>query len=59
MELIFLFLASILSGYVLMSVEMVSFLSFLNPIFDIIGSLTMTVFSLAFIYKGLKSLFGR
>lgn len=59
MELIFLFLASILSGYVLMSVEMVSFLSFLNPIFDIVGSLAMAVFSLALLFKGLKSLFGK
>jgi hypothetical protein len=59
MELIFLFLAAILSGFVLMSVELVSFLSFLAPIFDIVGSLAMIVFSLAFIYKALKALFGK
>ncbi|MEH7492876.1 hypothetical protein [Neobacillus niacini] len=59
MELIFLFLAAILSGFVLMSVEMVSYLSFLGPIFDIVGSLAMIIFSLAFIYKALKALFGR
>jgi hypothetical protein len=59
MELILLFLASILSGFVLMSVELVSFLSFLDPIFDIVGSLTMIIFSLAFIYKGLKALFNK
>jgi hypothetical protein len=59
MEIILLFLAAILSGFVLMGVELVSFLSFLGPIFDIIGSLTMIVFSLAFIFKALKALFGK
>ena len=59
MELILLFLAAILSGFVLMSVELVSYLSFLTPIFDIVGSLAMIIFSLALIYKGLKTLFGR
>ena len=50
MELIFLFLAAILSGFVLMSVELVSFLGFLGPIFDIVGSLAMIIFSLALLY---------
>jgi hypothetical protein len=59
MELILLFLAAILSGFVLMSAELVSYLSFLTPIFDIVGSLAMIIFSLALIYKGLKTLFGR
>ncbi|MDR7076733.1 putative membrane protein [Neobacillus niacini] len=59
MELILLFLAAILSGFVLMSVELVSYLSFLTPIFDIVGSLAMIIFSLALIYKGLKTLFGK
>jgi hypothetical protein len=59
MELILLFLASILAGYVLMSVELVSYLSFLGPIFDFVGSLAMIVFPLALLYKGFKSLIGR
>ncbi len=59
MELILLFLAAILSGFVLMSVELVSFLSFLGPIFDIVGSLAMIIFSLALLFTGLKKLFGR
>ena len=59
MELILLFLAAILSGFVLMSVELVSFLSFLGPIFDIVGSLAMIIFSLALLYKGLMALFGK
>jgi hypothetical protein len=57
MELILLFLASILSGFALMSVEPVSFLSFLGPIFDIVGALAVIIFSLVLIFKGGKSLF--
>lgn len=57
MELIFLFLASILSGFALMSVEPVSFLGFLGPIFDIVGALAVMIFSLALLFKGGKSLF--
>ncbi|MEH7255554.1 hypothetical protein V7111_25940 [Neobacillus niacini] len=59
MELILLFLAAILSGFVLMSVELVSFLSFLGPIFDIVGSLAMIIFSLALLFTALKKLFNR
>ncbi|MEH7113747.1 hypothetical protein V7124_15345 [Neobacillus niacini] len=59
MELILLFLAAILSGFVLMSVELVSFLSFLGPIFDIIGSLAMIIFSLVLLFKALKKLFSK
>ena len=59
MELIFLFLAAILSGFVLMSVELVSFLGFLGPIFDIVGSLAMIIFSLALLFTALKKLFNR
>ncbi|MEH7179608.1 hypothetical protein [Neobacillus vireti] len=59
MELILLFLAAILSGFVLMSVELVSFLSFLGPILDIVGSLAMIIFSLALLFTALKKLFGR
>ncbi|WP_179292596.1 hypothetical protein [Bacillus sp. 7884-1] len=57
MELIFLFLASILSGFALMSFEPVSFLSFLGPLFDIVGALAIIIFSLALLFKGVKSLF--
>lgn len=57
MELIFLFLASILSGFALMSLEPVSFLSFLGPILDIVGALAIIIFSLALLFKGVKSLF--
>ena len=57
MELILLFFASILSGFALMSVEPVSFLSFLGPIFDIVGALAVIIFSLVLIFKGVKSLF--
>lgn len=57
MELILLFLASILSGFALMSVEPVSFLSLLGPIFDIVGALAVIIFSLVLIFKGVKSLF--
>lgn len=59
MELILLYLASTLAGFVLMSVELASYLSFLGPIFDFVGSLSMIVFPLALLYKGTKSLLGR
>ncbi|SDN11750.1 hypothetical protein [Bacillus sp. OK048] len=59
MELILLFLAAILSGFVLMSVELVSYLSFLGPIFDIVGSLAMIIFSIALLFTALKKLFNR
>ncbi|WML26911.1 hypothetical protein [Neobacillus sp. OS1-33] len=55
---IFLFLATILSGFALIRVPLAdSFLDSISPVTDIIGILTILIFSLVLIYKGVKSLF--
>ncbi|MEH6956205.1 hypothetical protein [Neobacillus drentensis] len=55
---IFLFLATILSGFALIRVPLDdSFLESISPVTDIIGILTILIFSLVLIYKGVKSLF--
>ena len=55
---IFLFLATILSGFALIKVPLAgSFLESVSPVTDILGILTILVFSLVLIYKGVRSLF--
>ncbi len=57
---IFLFLASILSGFALIRVPLAdSFLESVSPFTDILGILTVLVFSLVLIYKGVRSLFSK
>ncbi|MBT2757923.1 hypothetical protein J7E71_18785 [Mesobacillus foraminis] len=57
---IFLFLATILSGFALIKVPLAdSFLESVSPITDVIGILTILVFSLVLIYKGVRSLFSK
>ena len=57
---IFLFLATILSGFALIKVNLEeTFLSALTPYFNILGILTVLVFSLVLIYKGVRSLFSK
>ncbi|OAS86056.1 MULTISPECIES: hypothetical protein [Metabacillus] len=57
---IFLFLATILSGFALIKVNLEeTFLSALAPYFNILGILTVLVFSLVLIYKGVRSLFSK
>jgi amino acid transporter len=55
---IFLYLATILSGFALIRVPLAgSFLEGVTPVTNILGILTVLVFSLVLIYKGVKSLF--
>lgn len=55
---IFLFLATILSGFALIRVPLAgSFLESISPFTDILGILTVLVFSFVLIYKGAKSMF--
>jgi hypothetical protein len=55
---IFLFLATILSGFALIKVPFAnSLLESISPVTNILGILTVLVFSLVLIYKGVKSLF--
>ncbi|MEH7378756.1 MULTISPECIES: hypothetical protein [Bacillaceae] len=57
---IFLLLATILSGFALIRVPLAdSFLESVSPITDIIGILTVLIFSLVLIYKGVRSLFSK
>ncbi|MBM7656535.1 hypothetical protein [Neobacillus cucumis] len=55
---IFLFLATILSGFALIKVPLAdSFLEGVSPVTNIIGILVVIVFSLVLVYKGVKGLF--
>lgn len=57
---VFLFLATILSGFALIKVPLdVSFLKSVSLIADVIGILTVLVFSLVLIYKGVRTLFSK
>jgi uncharacterized membrane protein len=57
---IFLLLATILSGFALIRVPLAdSFLESVSPVTDIIGILTVLIFSLVLIYKGVRSLFSK
>ncbi|MGM0875481.1 MAG: hypothetical protein ACQEWV_11890 [Bacillota bacterium] len=57
---IFLFFATILSGFALIKVNFDdTFLSVLEPFTTILGILTVLVFSLVIIYKGVRSLFSK
>jgi hypothetical protein len=56
MNLVALYLACIFAGFTLTRLPKLSFLSSLGSLFDLIGILTMLVFSLALIYMGVKAL---
>ncbi|MFB9757845.1 hypothetical protein [Ectobacillus funiculus] len=57
---IFLFLATILSGFALIKVPLAnSFLESVSIVTDTLGILTVIIFSLVLIYKGVKSLFNK
>ena len=57
---IFLFLATILSGFALIKVPLAnSFLESISPVTNILGILTVLIFSLVLIYKGVKSLLNK
>ncbi|WP_026567085.1 hypothetical protein [Bacillus sp. UNC41MFS5] len=57
---ILLFFVSILSGFALIRVPLAdSFLESISPVTDIIGMLTVLVFSCVLIYKGVKGLFSK
>ncbi|KKI90399.1 hypothetical protein WQ54_20785 [Bacillus sp. SA1-12] len=57
---IFLFLATILSGFALIKVPLAgSFLESVSPFTDILGILTVLVFSLVLLYYGVKGLFSK
>ena len=55
---IFLFLACILSGFALIEVPLTdTFLASLSPFTTVVGILTVLIFSLILIYKGVRYLF--
>ena len=57
---ILLMLASILAGFALLKVPLSgTFLAGLEPISNLTGILTIVVFSLVLIYKGLMTLLGK
>jgi hypothetical protein len=57
MNLVTLFLACILAGFALTKLPSnLSFLSDLGNLFNIIGALSMIVFSFALLYQGVKGL---
>ncbi|WP_129729162.1 MULTISPECIES: hypothetical protein [Bacillaceae] len=57
---IFLFLATILSGFALIKVPLAnSFLESVSIVTDTLGILTVIIFSLVLIYKGVRSLFNK
>jgi hypothetical protein len=57
---IFLFLACILSGFALIRVPLDgTFLASLSPFTTVVGLLTVLIFSLLLIYKGVKYLFSK
>jgi hypothetical protein len=57
---VILFLAAILSGFALIRVPLAdSFLESVSFVADIIGILTVLVFSLVLIYKGVRGLFNK
>ena len=57
---VLLFLAAIFSGFALIRVPLAdSFLESVSPITDIIGILTVLIFSFVLIYKGVKGLFSK
>lgn len=57
---IFLFLATILSGFAIIKVPLTdTFLESISPFTTIVGILTVLVFSLVIIYKGVRNLFSK
>jgi hypothetical protein len=56
MNLVALYLACIIAGFTLTRLPNIPFLASLGNLFDIIGVLTMLVFSLVLIYMGVKAL---
>jgi hypothetical protein len=59
-RLILLMLASILAGFALLKVPLSgTFMAGLEPITNLIGILTVVIFSLVLIYKGLMALLGK
>lgn len=57
---VLLYFVAILSGYALIKVPLTgSFLAGITPITNILGILTVLVFALVLIYKGVKSLFSK
>jgi hypothetical protein len=56
MNIVALYLACIIAGFTLTRLPEIPFLSSLGSLFDIVGILTMLVFSLVLIYKGVKAL---
>lgn len=57
---IFLFLATILSGFALIKVPLAdTFLASISPFTTILGILTVLVFSLVLIYKAVSSFFSK
>ena len=59
-RLILFMLASILAGFALLKVPLAgTFLAGLEPITNLIGILTIVIFSLILIFKGLMALLGK
>ncbi|WP_199613645.1 hypothetical protein [Paenibacillus alkalitolerans] len=54
------YLGGIIGGYTLIQTEVSgTVLSSLEPIFDIVGAVSMIVFATAFIVRGVRSLLGK
>lgn len=59
-KLSILFLACILAGFALIKVtEYDSILNSLHPVFNVVGVLTIIVFSFVLIFKGILALIGK
>ncbi|RLQ94300.1 hypothetical protein [Falsibacillus albus] len=59
-RLVLLMLASILAGFSLLKVPLAgTFLASIEPVTTVIGILTILIFSLTLIYKGLSALLGK
>ncbi|CAG9621799.1 hypothetical protein [Sutcliffiella rhizosphaerae] len=59
MERILLFLAAMLAGFGLLRVPMTGTFAALEPITNIVGVISVLIFSLALIYLGLKNIIKR
>ncbi|KPB03219.1 MULTISPECIES: hypothetical protein [Bacillaceae] len=59
MERIILFFAAMLAGFALLRVPMTGTFAALEPITSILGVITVLVFSLALIYRGVRNLINR
>ena len=58
-RLILLLLAGLIAGFALVNAPLTGFLAGISPVTDVIGILSILIFSLYLIYKGLKGIIGK